>query len=180
MSSKGERWLSECSAVRDSLVTAHTEKGVMWSRFIHPPHTNLPQMWACRYVIQTLGTTCVWNHPKTLCTASHMAIHPQWLDISTCCEPTVVDYVYSDVKRILDEDPAQWVWCLTEESSNDSLLCVASASFSGTIWYVHATCEALEKVTLVTLLQKLRIYTHYRNQHKGRCGLWSPSEYQQL
>ena len=54
---------------------------------------------------------------------------------------------------------------------------VASASFSGTIWYLHATCQALEKVTL---LQKLRIYTHFRNQHKGRCGLWSPSEYQQL
>ena len=144
------------------------------------PHTNhvcVPPMWARRYVIQTLGTTCVWNHPKALCTATHMSVNPPWLDLSTCCEPTVVDYVYSDVQQSLDVYSAQWVWCLTEGSASDSLSCVASASFSGTTWYLHATCQALEKVTL---LQKLRIYTHFTNQHKGRCSLWSPSEYQQL
>ena len=35
--SKGERWFSDCSAVRDSLVTAHKEKDALWSRFSHPP-----------------------------------------------------------------------------------------------------------------------------------------------
>ena len=179
-SGKGERWLRDGSAVKTTLVTAHTEKGELWWRYSHTPHTNnvsVPPMWARRYVIQTLGTTCVWHHPKSLCTASHFAINPQWLDTSTCSAPTVVDYVYLDVTRILDEYPAQWVWCISEQSPCDSLSCVASASFAGTLWYLHATREALEKTTP---LQKLRIYTHFRIQHKGRCRLWSTSEYHQL
>ena len=119
----------------------------------------------------------MWHHPKSLGTALHFAIHPQWLDISTCSTPTVVDHVSSDVTRILVGYPAQWVWCLSEQARCDSLSCVAFAPFSGTMWYLHATCQALEKATP---LQKLRIYTHFRIQHKGRCGLWSPPQYQQL
>ena len=54
---------------------------------------------------------------------------------------------------------------------------VASAAYSGTTWYLHASAAALANTRE---LQRLRVHSHFKNQHKGRSHLWRPSEYQRM
>ena len=101
--SHGERWLSDTTAVWQHLISVKSVKPALWSRVSHctaPPTPPLPPMWARRFVILPVGSTCVWHHPKALCAALHTATDEFWSDTSTSSRPEAIDYVISDINHV--------------------------------------------------------------------------------
>ena len=175
----GERWFSDAAAVRRHLISVKNVKPALWSgvcHFLAPPPPPLPRMWARGFVILTIGTTCVQHHPKALCTALQTATNEVRVDTSTCKEPLAMDYVTSDVGVDPPDCERRRVWSIQDDPPLPSLLLVASASLSGTRWYLFPTYAAIDSLFSV---KRPRLHSHF-NQHKGRSVLWQPCEYQQL
>ena len=99
-SSKGERWLSDCESVKQSLITAARTKLEFWSQVSHIVFRNSPRtppMWARRFVILALDSVCVWYHPKALCSTKHFIVFERWQRHNNIPAPPTVDYISHDV-----------------------------------------------------------------------------------
>ena len=141
-------------------------------------------MRAHQFVIMTLNTTCVWQHPKALCSTLHFPLDSRWREINTSQDPTAIDYVHEDTPGWIANCAAQWVWCLEEAPPKTRVTvccrCVVFGHlrrFRAPCGFLHAFLAALNNTPP---LQRLRLHAHFKHQHKGRSLLWTPSEYQRM
>ena len=182
-SSKGERWLSDCESVKQSLITAARTKSEFRSQVSHTVFRNspvTPPMWAGRFVILALDSVCVRHHPKTLCSTKHFSVYERWQRYNMIPAPPTVDYISHDVTGMFPDCERQWVWSTSHVNPFSDLSdfnCVAGGEFQQVMWYLHTTRGAL---AATTSLQWLRVHALFENHKKGWSNLWAASDYQQL
>ena len=168
-SSKSERCLSDCEAVKQSLITAARIKSELWSQVSHTVFRNSPPtspMWAHRFVILALDSICVWYHPKALCSTMHFSVHERWQRYNTIPAPPIVDYMSHDVTRMFPDCERQWVWSTSQVTPFSGFCCfncIAGGEFQQVMWYLYTTRAAL---SATTSLQSLRVHALFKTRRK--------------